>query len=63
MIIKTFLHWFRIHCDEYPRHITRVLLQLETLKDFCNGFPTCEGCPFRKKYKGCMFRDKTPREW
>ena len=29
----------------------------------CKGHPTCEGCPFWKKHKGCYFRGKTPREW
>jgi hypothetical protein len=62
-IIKTFLHWFRKNGDVLPRHLTRQLLQLESMKQFCLEFPTCEGCPFREEYKGCMFRGKIPREW
>ena len=31
--------------------------------EMCKTHPTCEGCPFLEKYKGCYFRGKTPREW
>ena len=31
--------------------------------EMCKNHPTCEGCAFLKKYKGCYFRGKTPREW
>ena len=34
-----------------------------TIQRFCNGFPTCEGCPKHKEHIGCEFRGKTPREW
>lgn len=36
---------------------------LWTIKNLCNEYKTCDGCPFRKEHVGCMFRDKTPREW
>lgn len=31
--------------------------------EMCKAHPTCEGCAFWKKHKGCYFRGKTPREW
>lgn len=63
MIIQKFIKWFEKHSDELPRHIARQLLQLNAIKDFCNYFPTCEGCPFKEEYQGCLFRGKIPREW
>ena len=63
MIIKKFLHWYRLHYDELPRYLTRQLLQLESIKEFCKTFPTCDGCPFKEEHIGCAFRGKTPREW
>lgn len=35
----------------------------ETVFDICDSHPTCDGCCFWEKYKGCYFRGKTPREW
>lgn len=29
----------------------------------CKEHPTCDGCPFLEKHKGCYFRGKIPREW
>lgn len=50
-------------CDS-PRYIQRELLQLGYIKDMCNKFPTCNGCPLNEKYIGCLFRQgKTPKEW
>lgn len=40
-----------------------VLYAVVKLKSYCREHPTCEGCEFKEKYKGCMFRGKTPREW
>lgn len=36
--------------------------------EICKSNPTCkdtngEPCPYYKKFKGCYFRGKTPREW
>lgn len=62
-IIRAFLYWYKKYGDTLPRYMTRQLLQIESLKQFCLEFPTCEDCPFQEEYKGCMFRDKTPREW
>ncbi len=33
------------------------------MKKYCDSNPTCEGCKYRIKHKGCYFREKTPREW
>lgn len=30
---------------------------------YCKAHPTCDNCIFRQKHAGCLFRDKTPREW
>ena len=62
-IIDVFCKWYDSYTEEIPRHLTRQILQLNAVKDFCVEFPTCEGCPFYKKYVGCIFRGKTPREW
>lgn len=62
-IINAFINWFKHNNNQIPRHTGRQLLQLNNLKQFCLNFPTCEGCPFKEKYKGCMFRGKSPREW
>lgn len=64
-IINAFINWFKNeHKNTHiPRYMTNQLLQLNNLKQFCLHFPTCDGCPFREKHKGCMFRSKTPREW
>lgn len=42
---------------------TEILDDLCRIKSMCNIQRTCEGCPFREEYKGCMFRGKSPREW
>lgn len=63
MMIERFVKWFEKHIDEIPRYLSRQLLQLNSIKEFCNLFPTCSGCPFEEEYKGCIFRNKTPREW
>jgi len=63
LIIGKFADWFIDNSQSKPRHIMRGMLQLNSVKQFCESFPTCEGCPFREEYKGCMFRGKTPREW
>lgn len=34
-----------------------------TIIEICDSHPTCEGCVFEEKYKGCYFRGKTPKEW
>lgn len=34
-----------------------------TIMEICDSHPTCEGCIFREKYKGCYFRGKSPKEW
>lgn len=34
-----------------------------TIMDICDSHPTCEGCIFERKYKGCYFRGKSPKEW
>jgi hypothetical protein len=64
-IINTFNQWFDKHdCSiNLPRYITRQMLQLNGVKEFCLSFPTCEGCPFKEKHIGCLFKNKTPREW
>lgn len=37
---------------------------IELMKEWCiEEHPTCEGCPFNKKYYGCLFRGKIPKEW
>lgn len=52
------------HYDDSPRYIQRELLQLGYIKNMCNKFPTCNGCPLNKAYIGCLFRQgKTPKEW
>lgn len=33
------------------------------LVNYCKLHPTCDKCIFRKELKGCLFRNKTPREW
>lgn len=35
----------------------------DTVRNICALHPTCEGCCFMEKHKGCYFRGKTPREW
>ena len=65
-IINKYLHW--LHEEDkkgntMPRFITRQMLQLYGVREFCKSFPTCEGCPFREEHTGCAFRGKTPREW
>ena len=41
-----------------------VLLQsILNIKEYCEQYPTCEGCRYCKKHTGCTFRAKTPREW
>lgn len=30
-----------------------------TIMEICDSHPTCEGCIFREKYKGCYFRGKS----
>lgn len=34
-----------------------------TIIEICDSHPTCDGCIFKKKYKGCYFRGKSPKEW
>ena len=34
-----------------------------TIMEICDSHPTCEGCIFQLKYKGCYFRGKSPKEW
>lgn len=34
-----------------------------TIMEICDSHPTCEGCAFKRKYKGCYFRGKSPKEW
>lgn len=34
-----------------------------TIMEICDSHPTCEGCIFQEKYKGCYFRGKSPKEW
>ncbi|MBO7735650.1 MAG: hypothetical protein J6S67_23995 [Methanobrevibacter sp.] len=34
-----------------------------TIMEICDSHPTCEGCVFKRKYKGCYFRGKSPKEW
>lgn len=63
LIIGKFADWFIDNSQSEPRHIMRGMLQLNSVKQFCKSFPTCEGCPFREEHEGCMFRGKTPREW
>ena len=63
LIIGKFADWFIENSQSQPRYIMRGMLQLNNVKQFCESFPTCECCPFREEHKGCMFRDKTPREW
>ena len=49
---------------DMSRDMSRQLLQLNYIKDMCNKFPTCNGCPLNEKYIGCLFRQgKTPKEW
>lgn len=62
-IIKTYIQWMKNHGEEMPRFITRQMLQLNGVREFCKSFPTCEKCPFCKEHIGCMFRNKIPREW
>ena len=40
-----------------------ILDDLCRIRSFCNEYSTCDGCPFFKKHKGCIFRGKSPREW
>lgn len=58
------------YSDEIIDDINNRTEKLKTLEDcllqiiaFCNEYRTCENCIFEKKYKGCLFRGKTPREW
>lgn len=49
---------------DMPRDMSRQLLQLNYIKDMCNKFPICNGCPLNKEHIGCLFRQgKTPKEW
>ena len=49
---------------DMSRDMSRQLLQLNYIKNMCNKFPTCNGCPLNKAYIGCLFRQgKTPKEW
>lgn len=36
---------------------------IKLIKKYCDVHPTCEGCVFMKKYEGCIFRGKSPKEW
>lgn len=41
---------------------------LNTIKDYCENNPTCEGCSYNNtkvlgKSGGCYFRHHSPREW
>ena len=62
-IIKIYIQWMKKHGNEMPRFITRQMLQLNGVREFCRSFPTCEGYPFCQEHIGCMFRNKIPREW
>jgi hypothetical protein len=42
---------------------TIVVNAMYMLSAFCDGHPTCDGCPFRIDKKRCFFRGKTPREY
>ena len=58
MVIERFVKWINSN-NNIPRYMTRVILQLNNLKEFCVEFPTCEGCPFYK-HQG---RKPTTLEW
>jgi hypothetical protein len=36
---------------------------LQVIKKYCEAHPTCKSCDHNKKYIGCDFRGKSPREW
>lgn len=41
---------------------------MNTIKDYCENNPTCEGCSYNNtkvlgKSGGCYFRHHSPREW
>lgn len=48
-----------IHWAEYK--ILKV--SMHHIISYCKSHPTCDNCIFRQKHVGCLFRDKTPREW
>lgn len=55
--------YIEVDSDDIIIKYVKAIDSIETLKQFCESFPTCEGCPFKKEHIGCMFRGKTPREW
>ncbi len=38
-------------------------VSMHHITSYCKTHPTCNNCIFRQKHVGCLFRDKTPREW
>lgn len=63
-IIKSIETYVLHNQFDMSRDMSRQLLQLNYIKDLCDKFPACDGCPLNKKYIGCLFRQgKTPKEW
>lgn len=40
-----------------------LLEAMRTIKAYCEGCPTCDGCKRCFDHVGCYFRGKSPREW
>lgn len=41
----------------------QVIEGMKMIKTNCINRPTCKGCDFRLKHKGCYFWGKLPRDW
>ena len=54
-----------INQDELKERImlNNAIYAMRSIQKYCDLYPTCEGCHFRKAHLGCIFRNKTPREW
>ena len=40
-----------------------VLECAEKIKNFCDSYSTCDGCPFQTIDETCSFRDEYPTDW
>ena len=45
------------------KKLVEVMNAINTLYNWCEDHPTCDGCDFRKEKIGCVFRGKSPREY